>query len=166
MPGLAFLSATRLLRVLLGGLLALTLTACATLTGRDPLNIHVVGLEPLPGEGLEMRFALKLRLQNPNDRELPYEGVALDLRVNDRSLATGVSDQRGSVPRFGETLLVVPVSISAFAAMRQALGLADDARLDKVPYVLRGKLGGAPYGGRRFSDEGTLDLSGARWTPR
>lgn len=156
----------RLLRFLLGALLALALSACAGLTGRDPLNIHVVGLDPLPGEGLEMRFALKLRLQNPNDSELPYDGVALELRVNDRALASGVSDQHGSVPRFGETLLVVPVSISAFAAARQALGLAENARLDKVPYVLRGKLGGAPLGGRRFGDAGVLDLSGAGRAPR
>lgn len=149
----------RCLRPLLAGLLLLALGGCAGVGARDPLNIHVVGLEPLPGEGLEMRFALKLRLQNPNDSALPYKGVAIELRVNERALASGVSDQRGSVPGFGEALLVVPVSISAFAAVRQALGLAEHARLDRLPYVLRGKLGGAPWGSRRFSDSGTLDLS-------
>lgn len=166
MPRLVVPSPARLLRLLLGGWLLLALGACAGLTGRDPLTIHVVGLDPLPGEGLEMRFALKLRLQNPNDSELSYEGVAVELRVNERALASGVSDQRGRVPRFGETVLVVPVTISAFAAARQALGLAESARLDKVPYVLRGKLGGAPLGSRRFSDEGVLDLSAAGWAPR
>lgn len=148
----------RWFRLLLAGLLLFALGGCASLSGHDPLNIHVVGLDPLPGEGLEMRFALKLRVQNPNDFELPYEGVAVELRVNDHPLASGVSAERGSVPRFGETLLVVPVSISALAAARQALGLAEHERLDRVPYVLRGKLGGAPLGRRRFSDTGTFDL--------
>ena len=156
----------RRFRLLLAGLLLFALGGCAALGGRDPLNIHVVGLDPLPGEGLEARFALKLRVQNPNERELPYEGVAVELRVNDRPLASGVSDQRGSVPRFGETLLVVPVSISAFSALRQALGLAEHERLDRVPYVLRGKLGGAPLGSRRFSDTGTFDLGALGRVPR
>ncbi|MCY1401129.1 Late embryogenesis abundant protein [compost metagenome] len=149
----------RAVRFLLGALLVLTLSACAALGVRDPLNIQVVGVEPLPGEGLEMRFAVKLRVQNPNTTPIDYDGIALELKVNERSLARGVSAQSGSVPRFGETVLVVPVSISAFAAVRQALGLAENARLDSLPYVLRGKLGGGLLGGRRFSDAGTLDLS-------
>lgn len=156
----------RCLRPLLAGLLLLVLTGCAALGGRDPLNIHVVGADPLPGEGLEMRFALKLRLQNPNDGALSYEGVAVELRVNERALASGVSDQHGSVPGFGEVLLVVPVSISAFAALHQALGLAEHERLDRLPYVLRGKLGGAPLGSGRFSDSGTLDLRALGRAPR
>lgn len=147
-------------RLLLGVLFTLALASCASIGGRDPLNLHVVGIEPLPGEGLELRFAVKLRVQNPNTTALAYDGIALELRVNERRLASGVSDQRGSVPRFGETLLVVPVSVSVFAVARQALGLAESARLDSVPYVLHGKLsGGGLWGGRRFSDAGMIDLS-------
>jgi hypothetical protein len=159
MSSLVAPSVTRTVRFLLGALLVLALSACASLGGRDPLNMQVVGIEPLPGEGLEMRFAVKLRLQNPNTTPIDYDGIALELKVNERSLARGVSAQSGSVSRFGETLLVVPVSISAFSALRQALGLAESARLDSLPYVLRGKLGGGLFGGRRFSAAGTLDLS-------
>lgn len=148
-----------LARLLLAALL-LNLAACASLGGRDPLDLQVVGIEPLPGEGFELRMAMKLRLQNPNTTPLDFHGIALELRVNDRPLARGVSDQRGSVPAFGETLLVVPVSISALSALRQALGVAEQARLERVPYVLRGKLGGGLLGSRRFSDTGSLDLSG------
>ncbi len=31
----------------------------------DPLNINVVGIEPLPSQELEVRFAVKLRVQKP-----------------------------------------------------------------------------------------------------
>lgn len=147
-------------RLLLGGLFAVILSACAAFGTRDVPNLHVVGLDPLPGEGLEMRFALKLRVQNPNDTPLEYDGIALDLLVNGRPLASGVSSQGGTVPRFGEKLLVVPVSISAFDAVRQALGLAANERLERIPYVLRGKLSSGALGARRFTDKGTLDLSG------
>ncbi len=156
-------SVVRPCRYLVVCLFAALLAGCSALGGREPPNLHVVGLEPLPGEGLEMRFALKLRVQNPNTTPLSYDGIALELRVNDRPLASGVSAQRGSVPRFGEVLLEVPVSVSAFAVARQALGLARDARLESVPYVLRGRLAGAGlFGGQRFSSTGLIDLSGRR----
>ncbi|MDG6404005.1 LEA type 2 family protein, partial [Pseudomonas quasicaspiana] len=85
-------------------------------------------------------------------------GVALDLDVNGRLLASGVSDQQGSIGRFSETVLVVPVSVSAFAALRQAVGLTQTESLDNLPYTLRGKLAGGLFGTMRFKDSGVLSL--------
>jgi LEA14-like dessication related protein len=146
-------------------LILLSLSACALFPHRDPLNINVVGIEPLPSEGLEMRFAVKLRLQNPNETAIDYSGAALDLEVNGRTLATGVSDQSGSIPRFSEGILSIPVSISAFSVIRQTLGLSQTQSLDNLPYVLKGKLAGGLFGTLRFVDRGTLDLpnSAAAW---
>jgi LEA14-like dessication related protein len=146
-------------------LILLSLSACALFPHRDPLNINVVGIEPLPSEGLEMRFAVKLRLQNPNETAIDYSGAALDLEVNGRTLATGVSDQSGSIPRFSERILSIPVSISAFSVLRQTLGLSQTQSLDNLPYVLKGKLAGGLFGTLRFVDRGTLDLpnSAATW---
>ncbi|MBS7662101.1 LEA type 2 family protein [Pseudomonas lalucatii] len=146
-----------LLLALLPLLLAGSLGGCGSLALRDPLHIDLVGLEPLPGQGLEMRFALKLRVQNPNDRALDYHGVALALELNGQPLASGVSDQRGQVPRFGEALLSVPVSISAFSAMRQAWGAAGYRSGQGLPYELSGKLAGGLFGTTRFTDRGVLN---------
>ena len=145
-------------RTLLICLLLLGVSACALFPNRDPLNINVVGIEPLPGQGLEVRMAVKLRLQNPNETPIEYNGVALDLDVNGKLLASGVSDQQGTIGRFSEAVLVVPVSVSAFAALRQAVGLTQTQSLDNLPYTLRGKLAGGVFGTMRFSDSGTLSL--------
>lgn len=142
-------------------LLAVALGGCAGMSARDPVRINLVGVEPLQGEGFELRFALKLRVQNPNDSAIDYDGVALELEVNGKPFATGVSDAKGSVPRFGETVFSVPVTVSAITALRQALGLTDGTGLDQLPYVLRGKLGGGPLGAQRFSETGTLSLVAA-----
>lgn len=144
-----------LIRLTFACLLALSLGACASLS-RDPLRVDLVGLEPLPGQGLEVRFAVKLRVQNPNDSAVDFNGLALALDVNGRPLASGVSDQSGSVPRFGEALIRVPVSISALSVMRQAWGAAGYQPGQEVPYELRGKLAGGLFGNRRFSDSGNL----------
>ncbi|MBV5285829.1 MAG: LEA type 2 family protein [Methyloversatilis discipulorum] len=139
----------------------LALSGCAGLSTRDPVRVNLVGLEPLQGEGFELRFALKLRVQNPNDHPIDYDGLALQLDVNDRTFATGVSDARGSVPRFGEAVVSVPVTVSALSAFRQALELGSRADLDRLPYTLSGKLGGGPFGVQRFSERGTLSLPAA-----
>ena len=152
-------------RLLAITLVTLGLAACAVFSPRDPLIVQVAGIQPLTGEGLELRMLVKLRVQNPNDVAIDYHGVALDLEVNGRRLASGVSDQQGSVPRFGENVLSVPVTVSAFSAARQALGLAEPTGFDKVPYVLRGKLAGGLLGTQRFVEKGTLDLSGAVTNP-
>jgi len=144
----------------LAALLAVAMAGCASLSGRDPLNVQVAGVEPLEGQGLEMRLAVKLRVQNPNDSAVDYDGASLELELNGNRFATGVSGERGSIPRFGETVLTVPVSVSALSAIRQALGLADTARLDNIPYVVRGKLSGGVFGTTRFADKGTLSLPG------
>ncbi|MFV3324833.1 LEA type 2 family protein [Pseudomonas sp. NY15372] len=139
-------------------LLACTLNACALFQPRDPLNISVVGIEPLPSQALEMRMAVKIRVQNPNETPVDFNGIALNLEVNDQPLAAGVSDQKGHIGRYDEAVLVVPVSITAFAVLRQAYGLSRLDSLQGLPYVLRGKMAGGPLGTVRFTDEGTLDL--------
>ncbi|QXH45186.1 LEA type 2 family protein [Pseudomonas xanthosomatis] len=142
-------------------LLSLGFSGCALFQGRDPLNISVIGIEPLPGQDLELRMAVKIRVQNPNETPVDFNGIALNLEVNDQPLAAGVSDQRGHIGRYGEQVIVVPVSITAFAFLRQAYGLSQVESLQGLPYVLRGKLAGGPLGTVRFTDEGRLDLPDA-----
>ena len=102
---------------------SLLISGCALLQPRDPLNVTVAGIEPLQGEGLELRMSVKLRVQNPNDAPLDYKGVAVEMNVQGKSFATGVSDAHGSVPRFGDAVVSVPVTVSAFRMMGQALGM-------------------------------------------
>ena len=138
---------------------ACSLPGCATLGPGDPPRVHVVGVERLESEGFELRLAIKLRVQNPRSLSLGYEGLSLELDVNGRPLASGVSPAKGEVPAYGEVLLTVPVSVSASSVLRQMLALADGrSSLGEMPYALRGRLGGGLLGGTRFATEGSLRL--------
>ncbi|MFY8087645.1 MAG: LEA type 2 family protein [Rubrivivax sp.] len=136
------------------------LGGCAGWAGTEPPRVHVVGLERISSEGFELRFNLKLRVQNPNSHAVSWEGIAIDLDVNGRPLASGVSADHGSVPGFGEAIVSLPVSVNAVAAVRQMLGLLDGTPRGDLPYAVRGRLGGGPMGGLRFRAEGTLRLPG------
>src|SRR5512138_574367 len=135
---------------------AVVLAGCATLR-QDPVQVYVVGIEPLQGEGLELRMLVKLRVQNPNDTPIRYDGIYVDLDVQGRPFASGVSDASGEVPRFGETVISVPVSISAFRLVRGAVGVLNTQN-EKLQYALRGKLAGPAFNTVRFSAKGEMAL--------
>lgn len=136
----------------------LSLGGCAGMFNSDPLRVNVAGVEPLEGQGMEMRFNLKLRVQNPNESAVDYNGVSVELELNGKPFASGVSAETGTVPRFGETVVSVPLSVSATAAVRQAFAFADSFQAGRIPYLLRGRLAGGITGGSRFIDQGTLSL--------
>ncbi|MBP0594712.1 LEA type 2 family protein [Paraburkholderia sp. LEh10] len=150
--------ASLVVRLLLFVVAMLSIGGCAGMLGQQPLRVNVAGIEPLAGQGMEMRFTLKLRVQNPNEAAIDYNGVSVELDLNGKPFASGVSDQSGSVPRFGETVISVPLTVPAFAAVRQAFAFADSAQSGQLPYVLRGRLAGGITGGTRFIDQGTLSL--------
>jgi LEA14-like dessication related protein len=137
---------------------ALTLSSCANLPGRDPVQVTLADIETLPGEGMELRMLVKLRVQNPNDTPLEYSGVYVKLDVLDKTFATGVSDARGSVPRFGESIVSVPVTASMLRVAVQALGMLGGKPVDKISYKLEGKLDGPAFGSTRFNAQGELSL--------
>lgn len=137
---------------------ALLLGACASLQRPEPVEVILVGVEPLPGEGLELRMQVKLRVQNPNDLPLDYNGVSVQLDLQGKRFATGVSDAAGSVPRFGETIVEVPVSISVLRIARQAIGVMSNEFRGKLAYDLTGTLAGPAIGSVRFKSKGELTL--------
>lgn len=148
------MQALRLVALLLGSTF---MTACANMAHRDPVEVYVVGVEPLQGQGLELRMLVKLRVQNPNDTAIQYDGVSIAMEVEGRTFASGVSDASGAVPRFGESVINVPVSISALRALRGAAAIAG-ANPEKIDYELKGKLAGPIFKSVRFTSKGEVTL--------
>ena len=151
----------RLLMICLSAFAIAGLSACASLGGREPVKVNVVNVEPLTGQGLELRFMVKLRVQNPNEEPVEFDGIAIDLDVRGIDFASGVSDQRGTVPRFGELVITVPVTVSASSVIKQALSFAvagSGGNRGKLSYEMRGKLASSGFGGLRFASSGEMDL--------
>jgi LEA14-like dessication related protein len=153
------------MRTLLVSGLVLILAGCAALNQGEALRISMAGMQPLEGEGMEARFAVQLRIQNHSNKPVDYDGIAVDLDLRGTSFASGVSDQSGTIPGFGETVITVPVTVPATAILRQVLEIAtsDGASAEtKFDYHVRGLLGGpglAPS--HRFDSTGEVILPAA-----
>jgi LEA14-like dessication related protein len=147
------------IRILVAPLAAalVALAGCANLAAREPVQVYVVGVEPLEGQGLELRMLVKLRVQNPNETPIEYDGVSIAMDVQGRTFASGVSNESGIVPRFGEHVVEVPVSVSALRVLRSAVGIAQSSP-EKIDYQLKGKLAGPLFKSVRFTSKGAIAL--------
>jgi LEA14-like dessication related protein len=151
------------LRNWLLGLVTIALCGCASLP--DPINVSVAGIESLPGEGLELRLLVKLRVQNPNDAAVPFNGASVRMEVQRSTFATGVMDVGGTLPALGEAVVEVPVTISAWNIIRQVMGAMDDQSVNSIQYSMSGKLHTGGLGGIRFGTEGVMEPPAA-WQSR
>src|SRR3954463_9658027 len=137
---------------------ALLIAGCAMLPGFDPVRVTVAGVEPLASEGLEWRMLVKLRVQNPNETAIDYDGVSVKLEVLDHTFASGVSSAGGSIPRFGESVVGVPVTVSVVDIVSRAMRMTRETLPERMSYRLEGKLHGPRFGSARFESRGELAL--------
>lgn len=113
---------------------------CAALRSRpEPPLVGLAGIQLQDMTLFEQRYRLQLRVQNPNDVDLPVSGLRCTLYVNGREFAQGVSAAAVTIPRFGEALLAVDVVSDLRRVFEQLREGARDSG-QPVSYRLSGKL--------------------------
>ena len=89
------------------------------------------------GNLLQQNFAVKLNIQNPNDRALPVNGLHVELNVGGEQIASGVSDRAFVVPAQGESEFDMTVKANAALALLK-LAAKMDQHADSIDYDLTG----------------------------
>jgi LEA14-like dessication related protein len=90
-------------RLTLIGLVVLTLFAsCAVLPKFESPKLSVVSLKMQSGDFFSQKVLVRMRVFNPNDRELPIKGITYRLEVNDAELGNGSTAAPFIVPAMGE----------------------------------------------------------------
>ncbi len=116
------------------------LGACATLSPyKESPRVSLVSIQPQEMKFLEQRFALQLRILNPNNVAIPVEGLSYSIEINGREFAYGVSRQAVEIPAFGEALLDVEVVSNLLNVMQQLQALSGESR-ESLDYRLKGKI--------------------------
>ncbi len=141
------LSAGRRMIGRLGFLCSVLLVAgCAgTPFGSEPLYVTLSSLSVVEPGLLEQRYAMRLRVQNPNPAEIQVSGLSFEIELNDQTFARGVSNRPTTIPAFGEALLDVEAVSTLEGLLRQVLEMQENPER-AIRYRLRGKLygGGSP----------------------
>jgi LEA14-like dessication related protein len=113
----------------------------------------------------EQRYALTLRIQNPNSFDLDVNGLSFEVELNGREFAHGVSNKGVLIPAYGESTLEVEVTSSLFNivdqinALERRQGKSLEYRIHgkistanhllSLPFERKGEIGGA---NSRYSD--------------
>ncbi len=122
-------------------LIAIALAGCTTLQMRsaEPPRVSITSLTLTNFALFEQRFAVGLRLQNPNNFPIPISGFDYTLSLDGENFAEGVNDTAVTVPAMGEEELVVSVSSNLLDSLDQFRRWQDDPP-DALDYQLTGRV--------------------------
>jgi LEA14-like dessication related protein len=114
------------------------LPACSVMAPKfNRPNVSVESIEMRGGNLLQQTFAVRLNIQNPNDRALPVKGLHVELHVGGEEVAGGVSDHAFVVPAFGESQFDMTIKANVALAVL-TLASRVNQHADSVDYDLSG----------------------------
>jgi LEA14-like dessication related protein len=119
---------------------ALILAGCALAPHFETPRLSVVDVQLLSSELWEQRLKVRLRVQNPNDRELAVKGVEYTLDIAGQQVASGVADASFVVPAFGEAQFDTNLTTNMAGALLRLIGRGPDTLSNGVDYHLAGRV--------------------------
>ena len=118
-------------------LLALGLCGCSLFVPKlEKPTLSVVDVQLLKGDLWHQELKVRMRVQNPNDRQLPVKGLSYELDVDGQQFAHGMSGDSFVVPAHGEAEFDLSVSANMASLLVKMLGQGGDS----LDYQLTGKI--------------------------
>lgn len=115
-------------------------SGCAALQSAiESPQVTLNNLQVLDMTLLEQRYAVTLRVQNPNPVPLPITGMNFQLDINDSELGRGVSNRAVTVPAYGEALVEINLTSNLMRIFSQIRGL-ESSKAQSLRYRLSGGL--------------------------
>jgi LEA14-like dessication related protein len=144
-------------RLVLLALSALSLGGCAALPKLEAPKLSVVSMKMQSADFFSQRLQLRMRVLNPNTRELPIKGISYRIEVNDTELGQGLTNTPFVVPAMGEAEFDVQVTTNLAGALGKLLGRRSQ---DSLQYRLVGEVALSSGFLRRipFDERGSVKL--------
>jgi LEA14-like dessication related protein len=143
--------------------LAAVLAGCAAFTGHmETPRLALVDAQLVKGDLFEQRIKVRMRVQNPNDRELQVKGISYAIDVAGEEFGTGMTANSFTVPRMGEAEFDMMITANMAGMLVRALGSGrgQDKAIDAIDYRIHGKvsLASGILRGIPFDEKGSLKL--------
>jgi len=133
----------------------LILGACALMAlGLQKPEVSVAGLDLQEANLFEQKLRIKLRVANPNERDIAIDGMHFSFEVNGHEFANGMTGESTVLPRLGETYVMVDARTSLVQILTQLPALLDSN--GKLAYRISGDVITHDYGRIPFDRKGEL----------
>lgn len=148
------------MKTLLLVLVSAGLVACSVLPKLEAPDLSVVNVQVVKSDLFEQRLKVRMRVQNPNDRELPVKGITCEMQVNGEDFARGVAGNSFTVPAFGEAEFDMMLTANMAGALLRLLSSGGGRAPESLDYRLSGKVSLASGIMRSipFNETGTFKL--------
>jgi len=140
----------------MGVVIVMLAAGCAGLRLQSP-PVTLVSMNVIEASLFEQRFAFKLRVQNPNDIDIPLTGVSFEIKLNDQPFAKGVSNKPVSLPPLGEAVLEVTAVSDVSSLLRRIRELRKGNR-GSLSYHIKGRLISGSLPEITFENSGTIGI--------
>lgn len=111
---------------------------CGGVTSLQAPDLDVVDVKLLGGDLSGQQLRVRMRVTNPNDRELPVKGITYRMEVGGEQFASGQSESSFVVPALGATEFDMSMNADMAGVVFRLLG--SGRKLDNVDYHLSGKV--------------------------
>jgi len=119
-------------------LLAVALSGCALFVPKlQTPKLYIVDIEVVKANLLEQRLRVRMRVENPNDRSLPIQGLSYTVYLGGQQFATGVSDASFVVPALGTAEFNMDVTANAAGAI---FAVFSKPRGQGIDYHMKGRV--------------------------
>ena len=109
---------------------ALLLSGCAVLPQFETPRLSVVSIQMQSADIFSQRLQVRMRVLNPNTRELPVKGIRYRIEVNDSELGQGLTNAPFVVPALGEAEFDVQVTTNAVGLLAKLLSRRKTEAID------------------------------------
>jgi LEA14-like dessication related protein len=117
-------------RLVLMLLSVLPLGGCEVLPKLEAPKLSVISMKLQSADLFSQRMQLRMRVLNPNSRELPINGISYRIEVNDTELGQGLTNTPFVVPALGEAEFDVQVTTNLAGALGKLWGRRSQESLE------------------------------------
>lgn len=120
-------------------------------------DVSLANVEMLKANLWEQSFRLRLRVDNPNSRNLPIRGMHYEIFLNDARLATGVSDSYFNVPAYGSEYFELNVRSNLWRHIRDLVKMVENQQ--PIDYRIEGHIRTGTFlsPSLKLRESGTID---------
>ncbi len=119
----------------------LAIASCATLESKlQTPTVNVMGVQMLSGDMFSQRFRLRVKIENPNDIEVPVRSIEYTLFLMGDQFGEGQTESSFILPARGEAEFDMGVTTDFVSALGRLISRMGGNKLENVEYEIAGKL--------------------------
>jgi LEA14-like dessication related protein len=120
---------------------AFLLASCSSLAPKlETPTMSVLGVQMLSGDMFSQRFRIHVKIENPNDVEVPVRSIDYKLFLMDDRFGEGSSDGGFVLPARGEAEFDMLLTTNFVSALGRLVSRMGGSKLENVEYEITGTL--------------------------